>query len=311
MRFTVRCVVWSSIVAVLAIVLFTTLIAESILVVQNDEIALIYNNVSREFDRNQTPLQQGRYAVQTGQSFFIFKRVFVLLKLEGSDGVTCLTKDGLSLDLEVTFQYRLRQDELVTMISTLDADYQNVITLVAMAAIRDSCGNFSSVEFYYNRGAVQDDMNSRVVTRLDNIYCDGGLLQLVNVEFADDFSNAVQSTQAAIQDVTQAQNERQQLLVEAQTEVLQSLQYADITITNANAEAEVILANAEAEAMSINATLDAQLEVYQSISFTLGLSGEALINYIAIQTLSNSENQVTLAIESPAAFSFPVNNGTR
>jgi hypothetical protein len=82
-------------VAVAAILLLTmtvTLIAVSIKVVENDELALVYNNVSREFDHNQVPLQQGRYAVavcrhtvffllislQTGEDFFRFPRVFIL-----------------------------------------------------------------------------------------------------------------------------------------------------------------------------------------------------------------------------------------
>jgi hypothetical protein len=120
----------------------------------------------------------------------------------------------LLLELDITFQYRLRKDNVVEMFTTLGKDYKDVIISQATEGIRQSCGNWSSVDFYYSRGAIQDDMENRVIQNLDAVFCDGGLLQLVNVGFDDSFLNAVKSTQAAVQDVTQAQNERQQQLVQ-------------------------------------------------------------------------------------------------
>ncbi len=79
-----------------------------------------------------------------------------------------------------------------------------------------------------------------------------------------------------------------------------------MTITNANANAQIIIANATAEAMSINATLAAQADAYAGLSSSLGLTGQALINYIAIQAISNA-NSVTIATNAPAQFSFPSN----
>jgi len=267
-------------------------------------MALVYHTVSREFKRDQTPLQQGRYALQPGQKLFKFKRTFLLKELEGDDGVDCVSSDGLAIRLDVTFQYRIRLDSLVEMFLLLGEDYENVIFLQAVAAIRDSCGNFGSNEFYYSRQQVQDDMNLRVDAKLDEVFCDGGFLQLINVQFDSSFIDAVQHTQAAIQDITQAQNERQQALIQARTRVLQSEQYASVTLTRANADAQVTLANANAQAMSINATLSAQLDAYSSIMETLGLGGESLINYIAIQFMQRT-NQITLNIDPPAHFTFP------
>jgi len=68
-------------------------------VVQNEELALVYNTVSREFDRNQVPLQQGRYVLKPGQVIYTFQRVYQLVSMEGDNAVSCTSSDGLTIYL--------------------------------------------------------------------------------------------------------------------------------------------------------------------------------------------------------------------
>jgi len=138
---------------------------------------------------------------------------------------------------------------------------------------------------------------------LDAVFCNGGFLQLVNINFDPTFNDAIQLTQQAVQDVTQATNERPQALIQAETQQLQAIQFADFTIINANAVAAVILANATFTAAAINATLSAQLQAYVDISTELGLTQGQLINYISTQTIENAVNPI-ISVSSPAKFNF-------
>jgi regulator of protease activity HflC (stomatin/prohibitin superfamily) len=201
----------SATVTIIGLLLLVILLPLSVKIVANDEIALRYNQVSREFDRNQIPYTQGRYVLTPGDKLFKFKRVYQLESFETPNSVNCVSLDGLVLDLDVTYQYRLQSDNLIHMFSLLDENYIDTIRSQAKSAIRDGCGNWTSVDFYYSRQAVQDDMNNRVDKRLSTVFCDGGFLQLVNVRFDNDFMNSVQATQVAIQDITQAENERAQV----------------------------------------------------------------------------------------------------
>ncbi|CAH6421358.1 SPFH/Band 7/PHB domain protein [uncultured virus] len=290
--------------AFVAVLLTVVLIPVSIVVIENDEMALVYHNISKEFDRGQTPLEQGRYALQPGQHVFRFKRVYVLHQLTGEDhAVQCVSADGLNLRLDITFQYRLQKDHLVDMFLEFGRGYEPVIVLRARAAILDSCGEWTATDFYYNRQAVQTDMLIAVDRNLELLYCDGGFLQLINVQFDTDFMNSLQNTQAAIQEISQALNERNQELIKAQTEVLRAQQWAAFTSTNANAEAQVVAAAAVAQAMSINTTLKAQTEAYSGITDALRLDGSGLINYIALQTMQGS-GSLTVSVKSPAKFSY-------
>ena len=92
-------------------------------------------------------------------------------------------------------------------------------------------------------------------------------------------------------------------MIQAQTEVLQAKQNAIITLTNARASSMVVLSNANFEALSIKATIFAERDAYMDIMNTFGLDTRGLINYIAIQTLQNSEH-LTMNVQSPGKFSF-------
>lgn len=268
----------------LGIVLASILIGIAVKKVENDEVALVYNTISKSFDYNQTPLQQGRYFLPIGTKLFKFKRTFQLKSLEGNDSVDCVTRDGLEVNLEVTFQYRIKQDKLTSLFLLTGEDFENLIELQTLAAIRDTCGKWTSSDFYYQRQQVQDDIGQSVDTNLNTIYCDGGFLQLVNVKFDQSFVSAIQQVQVSSQDIIQALNERAQVITQAQTVLLQAEQTANIILIKARAEAQVRIIQANNEAQSINATMSSQKTAFYSLKQTLNMGTNALIDYVRLQS---------------------------
>jgi len=268
----------------------------------NDEIGIRYNHVSRVMDKSKV-YEQGRYALNPGETFFKFKRTFVTLS---EPNLECLSLDGLTATLSVTFQYRLVKDQLINFFLMYGKDYENTIRLLAVTATINACGNWTSEDFFYHREDVQQSMLVRVQDAFAQVNIDAGFYQLSNVELASAFQDILQAVQAAKQDSDQATNERQQNITQATTLVLQAEQDSAVYIVNANATAAAILAEANAGAQGITAQLQAQSNTYASIMTLLNLSPEDLINYISIQTIQNSANPI-VAVQSPANFAFSSN----
>jgi len=291
---------------VCAIVLFVTLLAVSIKVIQNDELGIRYHTITKIMHEDKV-YQEGRYTLQPGETFFIFKRRYVTISL---NDVLCLTQDGLQADLDVTFQYRLIQDQLVSFFKLYGDDYENIISLLAQTAIRDTCGKWGSDGFYYAREEVQQEMASRMNDSFTSIHVEAGFLQLSNVDLPTDFQTIVRSVQEAKQDSEQAVNERDEQLTIAQTDVLQAIQTASIINVNSTAQAYGIETQANAQAEVIAAQLAAQTSTYSAIMSELGLGPEDLVNYISLNTIQNSLDPI-IAVDSPASFAFSSSSSSK
>jgi hypothetical protein len=62
---------------------------------------------------------------------------------------------------------------------------------------------------------------------------------------------------------------------------------------------------ADAEAQIIKKKYSTDLKIYQQIKSSQGLGNEALLSYLAIRAISESKNEVNLAMKSPARTSYP------
>ncbi len=62
---------------------------------------------------------------------------------------------------------------------------------------------------------------------------------------------------------------------------------------------------ADAEAQIIKKQYSTDLKIYQQIKSSQGLDNEALLSYLAIRAISESKNEVNLAMKSPARTSYP------
>jgi len=284
---------------VLAVVLFVTLIAVSIKTIDNDQVGIKYNTVSRVLGTK--VYQQGRYAVDPGEKFFLFLRRYVTLT---DTNQICLSSDGLVITLDIAYQYKLSQDEqLVDFFLIYGSDYETVIRLLAWSAVRETCSNWPSDGFFYNRQDIETEMLTKMQANFAAINVGSGFFQLSDVELPDAFNTAISQTQESMQDADQATSERAGQLTNATSSMLQMEQDAQVLIIQAQANAEVITASANATAQSITAQLQSQADVYYQVMQSLNFGAEDLINYISLQTIENSANSV-VGVDSPAYFSF-------
>jgi len=79
---------------------------------------------------------------------------------------------------------------------------------------------------------------------------------------------------------------------------------AEILLNNAETQAKIMRTKADTEAKSLKFQYEKDLDVYKAAKESQGLDNEALISYIAVRAISNSKNEINLAMKSPARTSY-------
>ncbi|KAL8612319.1 hypothetical protein ACOMHN_062266 [Nucella lapillus] len=85
--------------------------------------------------------------------------------------VSVFTSDKLEVQLDVTFQYFLKKEDLATLHRNYDLYYEKVIRTSAMDALKGEAPNFNTREFITNRKALEAALFRAVRERLGGICC--------------------------------------------------------------------------------------------------------------------------------------------
>lgn len=80
--------------------------------------------------------------------------------------ISCRTKDGLQLNLEISFQYRVLKDKIYDIYTTFATEMKNVLLRVAIDSISDTSTRYSSANFFVNRSSISDVMQADLDDRL-------------------------------------------------------------------------------------------------------------------------------------------------
>ncbi len=138
----------------------------------------------------------------------------------------------------------------------------------------------------------------------ESLYCELNDLQVNNVQRPSAFETAVKEKEAAKENIRVAENERPRLLIQAETELDQAKKQAEIIKNNANTEAKIIKTRAESEAKALEYEYEKDLEIYKQVKQSQNLDNDALISYMTVRAISNSKNEINMALKSPAKTSY-------
>ncbi len=144
---------------------------------------------------------------------------------KGDDAITALTKDGLSITLDLTVWFKLVDTEAGTVYETIGPDYIDKIVRPAIrTAIRDAAVNYNVTEIYSTkRSELSDGIYQGLVEALKdkNVFVDKVLLR--NIVLPQKVKNAIDDKIAAEQDaqkmeyvLQKAVKEKERKLIEAE-----------------------------------------------------------------------------------------------
>ena len=144
------------------------------------------------------------------------------------------TRDVQTSEVDYTINYDLVRANVNRLYRNVGMDYHNrIVVPFVRSAMKEAFGNFAATEIVENRDAVRRAIEQTLRSTLDSNYFMNIQFQLVDIDFDDQFENAIKEKQVAEQEALKAKN---------------------VTIqVEEKAKQTKIAAEAEAEAMRIKA----------------------------------------------------------
>lgn len=117
------------------------------------------------------------------------------------------TRDVQTSEVNYTINYDLVRENVNNLIKNVGDDYHNrIVVPFIRSAMKEAFGNFAATEIVENRDAVRREIENSLRHTLDSNYFINIQFQLVDIDFDDDFENAIKEKQVAEQQALKAKN---------------------------------------------------------------------------------------------------------
>jgi len=175
------------------------------------------------------------------------------------------TNDGLDIQLELDFSYRLQQNKLWDLYNLVgDEGWQPTLVHVARGVIDNWSTMFSAQDFYGERSKVQDRFQEELTKTLSShLFIDVQSLLLQPAHFPKPYHEAIIYTQEMKQDIQKALQERKTRIIVKETELNNTRELAKKITVDASGEGEAIQISNDA---SINQYLYRQQKLAEGYS---------------------------------------------
>lgn len=227
---------------------------------------------------------------------------------------TCVSRDGLRVNFDVTFQYQMPVEHILNAIKEFRdfSAWSQVVEAAANSAVQHSCSEFNVTDFQSVRIKIQESMMANLKLKLEGsktgsgtdegVYALGTSLQLKNVDLPVEYKTAVAGKQSAEEDILLAKNQRKQEITRAETE-LKTAQQEEIKILNtAYNQANVTILEAELKAQETLFAFEKEKEVLEESKKQFGLSASGILAYMTNQ-LYASLDKLEVTSGEPAKIS--------
>lgn len=212
--------------------------------------------------------------------------------------LTSRTADGLAIDLDVSFQYKLRLEDLDQIYMEYEKDYEPTIVRVSRSILRDVVANFTAIEFFTDRDVIGQEMEDALREECIEVYIDIVMLQLTRIDLPDSFEAVLEEVEVARQQYEIALHNQAAALVEAETLVLLAEIQAEQVIVEAEGRAEALLIETQAIATALNISVTAEAETLLMLQTALNMTTPELLSYLWIQAIEDHESSLLIIGEN-------------
>lgn len=295
---------------------FIVLLVTSIILLVCSFSSLEPNEVGIEYNANTLSINKdelftsGRHFLGLGHSFIVYPKTLqqVRFAFTSTDKpIEARTKDGLRVNIELAFNFRL-----VTSITDLTAVYLDFGEMgptttaykrIARNWVRAVAANFTAFEFFFNRTEFQSRLQIVLNSRLREAHASVDSLQLLGVHMPDRFDNARIEQETAVQGIAQAAEQKLVAKINADTSVAKARQEAQVIVFEAESRAAELRLNADAQVESLRARYLAEREGYANLATTLGLNVDQLLAYIWLDAMQEGTADATVKVNVPTSIS--------
>jgi len=291
---------WLISVVVVAIVTMISLFLGSFDSLEYQEFGLNCNYLSESVEKE--PYGAGRYYLGITNSFIKFPRTVKSISFledwtEGQQGpaLQSRTKDGLTVHLEVSFQYQLIFDQLYSLWSTLGEDYEKTFVRMAIEQLSTATTNHNAHFFFRNRTFVSKEIHRTLDEHFrKHAFAEVPFFQLRTVHLPDEFEDAIRETQVQEQHIQIARLEQETKKVTFATEVLKAKQAVQKLQNQAEGEAQAISKKNDAYCEQYKLTQKLQVDGLQSVVSKTLWNGLELLDYLGIRAVRDHPSGNTM-----------------
>ena len=275
------------------------ILAQGILVVQPTERAVVFNTLSGALE---TPRGPGTNiiipVVQQSTLYDMSQKQYTMSgqanegARSGDDAVRARTIDGQEVNMDITVLYSIDPEQVNTVHQRWQNRYEDdFIRPTTRGFVRDIVSSYRAEDIY---GEKRGEMETRIQELLTTRMAEEGLmlsdLLVRDINFSQQFTQAIEEAQIAEQEANRARLRVQQIQQEAEQARAQAEGQRDANIARAEGEAQSIVLRAQAEAEGLRL-------VSEQIA-----ANPALIQYQYIQQLAPNVRLITVPSNSPFLF---------
>ena len=219
------------------------------------------------------------------------------------DSLESRTSDALLVEVECSFQYQLSTDkgDLLKLFNDWGSEYEQAFIATTRNVLRDVMADFTALDVFYNRTAIETEMSTNLMDRLQTDYnAQVQSFQLLDLQLPSTFSQALTNTENLNLNVQTVVNNLTTVSNQVQGQINQAIQDSNVIINNALSFAALSQGNGLAKAAAIQAKFNQQSQQLKNLTTTLGLSQRQLAAYYfyEMQSLSNFK-RVDLNLDMP------------
>jgi len=258
----------------------------------------------------------GRYLIGLGRSFLKFPSVYQTLRFgdlakKNTGVIVARGSDGMVVTITATMQYKLSQkiEDLVRLYIDYgapslsdNAPYNKAYTRIAHSTILDAASQFEAFDFFTRRAEIADYMQAQLDLAFREVYAEVPAFQLVHMSFDSSFSDAIQVTQVAYQDIQQTTYAQKVQQVQADNSVTVAQELSNIILIDANATSSATLLAAYADADALRYRVAQQSQGLLALRSGLHLnSNRELLDYVFLTAIRETTvNDIYIALEYPS-----------
>lgn len=219
------------------------------------------------------------------------------------------TKDGLLINIQLAFHYRLHKDDILNLYGTFGLDYENRFQGQARTSLRDVVSFYPAIEFFTNRTVIAESMEALLNNELQEMFVDVVFFQMREIDLPDEFEEALKQVQIAQQQYQIALYEQEAAIVRAQTAIIEAQAQANITVLSAKADAESYVISMTAQAEAVNITLTAEKLAYYAMGQQLNLTSSELLALLWIMAVRDHDSSLLIiGADTPILIESELNN---
>ena len=277
---------------IFGVIVGSILLALSFYIVEPNSVGVDYNHLSQTID-DAALYKAGRHFLGVGHSMIIYDTT---QQSQDLGFLTGRSKDGLSVDFNVNYQFLYNQD--VENLAQLYKDYLGEhlkwFDFFAGSSLRNTLADFTAFQVIQERDTLALQMEANMKDAFSQMGVEVTRLQLLSTSLPERFMGAIEETILAEQAVEKAEFDLAKAKITGETLRLQAAIAAENIIVTADAESTSTVLESEANAMGNMVQLKAEEVAYKLLFDNAkakfpSFSAEQLIAYIWTESIAETD----------------------